>query len=154
MNDKSEQKNPSAGTLRLQDTIRLSANGVAKVLGDLEARVLQVVWSLDEDAPARRVHEVVSKEHNVAQLTVITVLNKLVVKGLLIRERINDLYHYRAALSRDEFMARMSRRVVEGILSLGPQAVAASMVDVLAESQPEQLEELARLVRNKLKAKG
>jgi hypothetical protein len=51
-------------------------------------------------------------------------------------------------------MARMSRRVVEGILSLGPSAVAASMVDVLAETNPAQLEELARLVRLKLKQKG
>jgi predicted transcriptional regulator len=142
------------GALKLQDTIRLSANGVAKVLGDLEARVLQAVWSLGSASPARRVHEEVSKEHLVAQLTVITVLNKLVTKGVLIRDRVNDLYHYRAALSRDEFMARMSRRVVEGILSLGPQAVAASMVDVLAECDPDQLEELARLVKQRLQERG
>jgi predicted transcriptional regulator len=142
------------GTLKLQDTIRLSANGVAKVLGDLEARVLQAVWELGGAHPARGVYEVVCRDHAVAQLTVITVLNKLVTKGLLIRERENDLYHYRAALTREEFMIRMSRRVVEGILSLGPRAVAASMVDVLAESDPEQLEELARLVHLKLKDKG
>jgi predicted transcriptional regulator len=143
---------PSA--LRLQDTIRLSAPGVAKVLGDLEARVLQAVWDLGEGSPARRVFELVCREHPVAQLTVITVLNKLVTKGILRRERQNDLYHYHAVLSRDAFMERMSRRVVEGILSLGPRAVAASMVDVLAENEPEQLEELARLVRRKLKDRG
>ncbi len=142
------------GALRLQDTIRLSANGVAKVLGDLEARVLQAVWDLETASPARRVYELVSQKHSVAQLTVITVLNKLVTKGLLRRERVHDLYHYSAALSRDEFMIRMSRRVVEGILSLGPRAVAASMVDVLAEGEPEQLEALARLVRRKLKDRG
>jgi predicted transcriptional regulator len=141
-------------TLRLQDTVRLSANGVAKVLGDLEARVLQAVWELEVASPARKVHEVVASEHRVAQLTVITVLNKLVAKGLLVRERRNELYHYGAALSREEFMTRMSRRVVEGILSLGPHAVAASMVDVLAEMEPERLEELARLVRRKLKERG
>jgi predicted transcriptional regulator len=145
---------PTERALKLQDTIRLSADGPAKVLGDLEARVLQAVWELDGAYPARRVHEVVARNHAVAQLTVITVLNKLVAKGLLIRERIRDLYHYHAALSRDEFTARMSRRVVEGILSLGPSAVAASMVDVLAETDPAQLEELARLVRMKLRQRG
>jgi len=145
---------PATGALRLQDTIRLSANGVAKVLGDLEARVLQAVWDLETASPARRVFDLVSRDHAVAQLTVITVLNKLVTKGLLRRERVNDLYHYSAALSREEFTARMSRRVVEGILSLGPRAVAASMVDVLAEGEPGQLEELARLVSQKLKDRG
>jgi predicted transcriptional regulator len=40
---------------------------------------------------------------------------------------------------------------VEGILSFGPDAVAASLVDVLAEKDPAQLEDLARLVRRKLR---
>ena len=154
MNSENQNGASAPGALRLQDTIRLSASGVAKVLGDLEARVLQAVWDLRDPSPARRVYELVCKEHSVAQLTVITVLNKLVTKNLLRRDRVNDLYHYSAVLSRDEFMARMSRRVVEGILSLGPRAVAASMVDVLAEGDPEQLEELARLVKQKLKERG
>jgi hypothetical protein len=40
--------------------------------------------------------------------------------------------------------------VVEGILSFQPEAVAASMVDVLAERDPEQLAELARLIRRRM----
>lgn len=136
---------------RLQDTVRLSAEGLAKVLGDLEARVMRAVWHLDRPAPARAVHELVAKEHRVAFLTVVTVLNKLVAKGLLAREKRDDLFHYEARMTEDAFMAHASRRVVEGILSLGPQAVAASLVDVLAEASPEQLAELGRLVRTKLK---
>ena len=137
--------------LRLQDTVRLSADGLAKVLGDLEARVMQAVWDLGRPVPARAVHERVAKGHPVAPLTVITVLNKLVGKGLLSRAKRDDLLHYRARMTRDEFMAQVSRRVVEGILSLGPDAVAASMVDVLAERDPEQLAELVRLIRRRLR---
>lgn len=80
----------------------------------------------------------------------ITVLNKLVVKGILVRGKRDDLLHYWARSTEEEFMASTSRRVVEGILSLGPQAVSASLVDVLAERDPEQLAELGRLVRRKL----
>lgn len=137
--------------VRLQDTVRLSADGLAKVLGDLEARVLNAIWELGAPSPARVVHELVVEEHDVAPLTVITVLNKLVDKGILVRLKQDELYHYRAVLSRDEFMARASRRVVEGILSLAPDAVAASLVDVLAERDPEQLAELGRLIRRRLK---
>ncbi len=135
--------------IRLQDTIRLSADGLAKVLGDLEARVMDAVWNLERPVPARTVHEWVIEEHDVAPLTVITVLNKLVAKGLLARAKQDDLYHYRAKLTRDEFMAHVSRRAVEGILSLGPDAVAASLVDVLAERDPERLAELERLIRRR-----
>jgi predicted transcriptional regulator len=135
--------------MRLQDTIRLSADGLAKVLGDLEARVMEAVWGLGKPVPARVVHERVVREHDVAPLTVITVLNKLVAKGLLARAKQDDLYHYRARFTRDEFMTHVSRRAVEGILSLGADAVAASLVDVLAEREPERLAELERLIRRR-----
>jgi predicted transcriptional regulator len=135
---------------RLQDTVRLSAEGLAKVLGDLEARVMHVVWRLGRPATARAVHERVVPEHPVAIHTVITVLNKLVEKGLLHREKQDDLLHYRAALTEEAFRTEASRRVVEGILEIGPGAVAASFVDVLAEQDPAQLAELARLVQRRL----
>jgi predicted transcriptional regulator len=137
--------------LRLHDTVRLSAFGLAKVLGDLEARVMSVVWALGRPASARTVHERVACEHNVAIHTVITVLNKLVEKGLLRREKRDDLLHFEATLTEEEFRSQASRQVVEGILSFGPDAVTASFVDVLAERDPAQLAELARLIEQRMK---
>jgi predicted transcriptional regulator len=137
-------------TFRIHDTVRLSAEGLAKVLGDLEARVARVVWEIGRPAPARAVHERIAREHPVAIHTVITVLNKLVEKGLLRRARRDDLLHYEATVSEEEFRSQASRRVVEGILSFGPSAVTASFVDVLAERDPAQLLELQRLVRDRL----
>lgn len=139
-----------AASPRLQDTIRLSADGLAKVLGDLETRVMKAVWVIDEPAPARAVHDLVSEEHDVAILTVVTVLNKLVEKRLLARHKRDGLLHYSARLTEEELTTQMSRRIVESILSLSPQAVAASLVDVLGEQDREQLEELGRLVRRRL----
>ena len=136
---------------RLQDTIRLSAEGLAKVLGDLEARIMRVIWALDRPASARVVHAAVASDHKVEPLTVITVLNKLVAKGLLDRRKRDDLFHYEARMTEQEFMEHASRRVVEGILSFGAEAVSASLVDVLAEQDPERLEELGRMIRRKLK---
>lgn len=135
---------------RLQDTIRLSADGLAKVLGDLEARVLRAVWELGEPVPARAVFELVIVDHPVSPLTVITVLNKLVDKRILSRRKRQELLHYSARLTEEEFVTRTSRRVVEGILSFSPNAVAASMVDVLSERDPEHLAELARLIRRRV----
>jgi predicted transcriptional regulator len=136
---------------RLQDTVRLSAKGLAKVLGDLEARVMNAIWWIGKPAPARAVHARVAKEHKVELLTVVTVLNKLVDKGLLARRKRDDLLHYEARLTKAELVARASRRALEGILALGPDAVTASFVDVLAETDPERLAELARLVRRRMK---
>ncbi|HYW10320.1 MAG TPA: BlaI/MecI/CopY family transcriptional regulator [Longimicrobium sp.] len=146
-----DDKPPHARPFRLHDTVRLSASGLAKVLGDLEARVMRTVWELDRPVPARPVHERVAREHAVTIHTVITVLNKLVDKGLLRRWKRDDLLHYEATLTEDEFRARASRQVVEGILSFGADAVTASFVDVLAERDPEQLAELARLIERRMR---
>lgn len=136
---------------RLQDTVRLSAEGLAKFLGDLEARIMRAVWDLKTPSTARAVHERVAKEHDVAVLTIITVLNKLVVKGLLSRAKHDDVYHYSSSLTENEFRAFATQRVVTSILSIGPQAVAASLVDALARHDPDQLTELGRLIRRKQK---
>lgn len=137
--------------LKLQDTLRLSADGLGKVLGDLEVRVLRAVWKLRRPASARQVHVRVAATHDVQLLTVITVLNKLVDKGILARAKQDEVFHYEALWSEAEFTAHASRRVVEGVLSFGPTMVAASLVDVLAERNPDQLADLARLIRERMK---
>ena len=150
-----KRSSKSSGTRRdvprLQDKVRLSAEGLAKVLGDLETRVMRAVWDLGRPVSTREVHDRVVRSHDVAPLTVITVMNRLVDKGLLKRAKRDELFHYEARWSEDEFMSHASRRVVEGVLSLGPDVVAASFVDVLAEQDPERLAELARLIRRRLK---
>jgi len=152
--DRQPGRRHDSPTLRLQDTVRLSADGLAKVLGDLEARVLQTMWDLGKAASAREVHDAVVTEHRVAPLTTVTVLNKLVDKKVLTRRKVADLYHYEPTMSEEAFRAQVSRRVMEGILSFGPEALSASLVDVLAERDPAQLEELGRLIRRRLREQG
>ncbi len=138
-------------TPRLQDTLRLSAAGSGMMLGDLEHRVLQAVWSVKRPITARGIHERVARTHDVVYITCVTVANRLVDKKLLRRDKKDDLFHYAATMSREEFAAYASRYVVQRIVGLGPAAVASSLVDVLAEAAPEQLAELGRLVRRKLR---
>lgn len=136
---------------KIQDNFRLGSEGLAKVLGDLEARVMRAVWDFDCATPARDVYTRVAESHDVAPLTVVTVLNKLVRKGLLRRFKRADLFHYEARWTEADFLAHASRRIVEEVLAFEPDAVAASFVDVLAERDPERLAELARVIRRRLR---
>mgnify|MGYP002778791547 FL=1 len=135
---------------RLHDTVRLSAEGLAKVLGDLETRVMKVCWAIGRPATTREVFDRVVEEHDVAILTVVTVLNRLVEKRLMFREKRDGLLRYEPCLSEVELHSYVARRVVDGILSFGRSAIAASFVDALAEQDPEQLAELHRLVQERL----
>ena len=151
---KAKRSRKSEAAPRLHDSLRLSAKGVGMVLGDLEARVLRAVWAMRAPATARAIHDRVVRAHAISPLTTITVLNRLVAKGVLDRDRASGAYRYSARMDEPAFMAHASRRVVEGILSFGPDAVAASLVDVLAERQPDQLEALARLVRRRMRERA
>ena len=137
--------------MRLQDTVRLSAAGAGMLLGDLEHRVLEAAWTVGRPATARALHDRVARTHDVVYITTVTVANRLVEKRILRRAKQDDVYHYAATVTRTEFSERASRHVVQRIVELGSTAVAASLVDVLAERDPEQLAELGRLVRRKLK---
>ena len=145
------RKKPHREGMRLQDTVRLSAAGAGMLLGDLEHRVLEAAWSLKRSSTARELHDRVARTHDVVYITTVTVANRLVVKGILRRAKEDDVFHYSATVTREEFSARASRHVVQRIVELGSTAVAASLVDVLAERDPEQLAELGRLVRRKMK---
>jgi predicted transcriptional regulator len=138
-------------SLRLQDTVRLSAAGAGMLLGDLEHRVLEAAWAAKRPSTARELFERVAKTHDVVYITCVTVANRLVEKGLMKRAKQEDIFHYTATLTKPEFTQRASRHVVQRLVSLGSAAVSASLVDVLAERDPEQLAELARLVRAKLR---
>lgn len=147
-----ERRTPGpADSLHLQDTVRLSAQGLAMVLGDLEARVMRTVWSVARAASARQIHARVIEEHPVAHLTVVTVLNKLVDKGLLCRKKQDGVYHYHACWSEEELRAHVSRRVVEGMLAFEPNALVASFVDALAARDRAGLAELRRLIDQRLR---
>ena len=136
---------------RLQDTVRLSAAGAGMLLGDLEHRVLAAAWTAKRPATARELFDHVARTHDVVYITCVTVANRLVEKGIMQRAKLGDVYLYTATLTKAEFTQRVSRHVVQRLMTLGSSAVAASLVDVLAERDPEQLAELARLVKAKMK---
>ena len=143
---------PGAGAVlnearpRLGDSVLIVGVGAVGLAAVMAARNSGVT-----PATTREVHERVIEEHDVALLTVVTVLNKLVDKRLLQRRKHESLFHYEASLTESEFRAQVSRRVMEGILSFGPEALATSFVDVLAERDPVQLEALQKLIEDRLK---
>ncbi len=130
--------------------MRLSAAGAAMLLGDLEHRVLEAAWGAKHPATARTLFERVARTHDVVYITCVTVANRLVEKGLMTRAKQDDVFHYAPTITKAEFTQRASRHVVQRLVTLGSAAVSASLVDVLAERDPDQLAELARLVQVKM----
>ena len=135
-------------------TFRPLRGGLSKVLGGLEAEVMEVVWAWPEPVcSARDVHEQLERL-GVQYITLVTVLNNLVRKGLLKRERQGRAFLYKPRVQRAEFLQTVSRDVITGVIGLGSDVAISSFVDLLAEMAPEQLEMLKQKLAERQNREG
>lgn len=74
-----------------------------RAVGALEAAVLEQVWAEPTGVSPREVLERLGDD--LAYTTVMTVLHRLFVKGLLDRERVGRAYRYTPLLSESELVA-------------------------------------------------
>lgn len=82
--------------------------------GELEARVMNVVWDSDDWITARELQDVVStRQRPLAYNTVMTILVRLWDKGMVERRPSGRAFEYRAVSSRDEWAARRMHELLE-----------------------------------------
>lgn len=126
-------------------TYRPARDGLAQVLGDLEAQIMEYIWT-ETDGPvaAREVADDIGEERGVQHITIVTVLNNLCRKGLLRRERDGRAFLYEPQMSREDYLQQVSREILSGVLRLGPSVAVNSFVDVLEELDPKELRRLKK----------
>jgi len=124
--------------------------GVAKVLGELEARVMEIIWDLGE-ATVKDVHKIINEEKKLAYTTVLTIMARLTEKGLLTKKNVGLAHSYTPAVSREEFYDKVAQRVVEGLMEDFAEPAFTHFVKKVG-SNPEKLAELEKMLQ-KLKEK-
>ncbi|MDP8959704.1 MAG: BlaI/MecI/CopY family transcriptional regulator [Actinomycetota bacterium] len=75
-------------------------------MGELEARVMEMLWERGGWTTPGEVQEALTPERDLAYTTVMTVLVRLWQKGLLERHRDGRAYAYHPVESREEWAAR------------------------------------------------
>lgn len=111
-------------------------------LGDLEAAVMDVLWSADAPLRVREVMGRIDPARPLAYTTVMTVLDNLHTKGLADRDRDGRAYAYRAAKSRSELGAELLREVLN--ISGDPERV---LLHFAQSATPEESQFLRRAAR-------
>lgn len=126
---------------------KLDQRGLARVFGELEAQIMDAVWRLEEPTVGD-VCDYLGEDHNYK--TVMTVMNRLVDKQILSRRRVGRAYSYAPCDSRDDFLARVSRNVVEGLLQDFGDLAIAQFVSAVDQIDPAQLAELQQLIEARM----
>ena len=127
--------------------IRRTGKGAEKLLGELELAIMQVAWRGDA-VTVRDMVAALPRERPLAYTTIMTVMGRLADKGLLVAEKRGKTYHYRAALTQEEFEAQAAGRMVQTLITdFGGEIAISQFVRELSATDPDQLARLAELAR-------
>ena len=136
---------------RLTSSFKPHKAGLGRVLGDIERLVMDILWSRGE-VTGREVLEEIQKERPLAFTTILTVMDRLLKKGLIKRKKMGGVFVYAPSISRDEFVKQVSEEVLEGILDISVSSAASSFVDILYKTSPDEMDRLSRLIEERKKA--
>ncbi|MCZ4079881.1 BlaI/MecI/CopY family transcriptional regulator [Rhodococcus sp. H36-A4] len=76
-------------------------------LGELERAVMDHLWASTEPQTVRQVHEALAAHRELAYTTVMTVLQRLAKKQLVVQQRDDRAHRYAPLHSRDELVASL-----------------------------------------------
>ncbi len=99
---------------------RPDREGVRKVLGDLEADIMEYLWEKaaqgTPDVTVREVYEAFWQKRYVAYTTIMTTMARLARKHLLRAKKLESAYLYTPILSKAEFIDNFVSRILENLL--------------------------------------
>ena len=135
---------------RLASSFKPHKAGLGRVLGDLERLVMDILWNRG-DVTGREVLEEIEKTRPLALTTILTVMDRLLKKGLIKRKKRGGVFVHTPSISRDDFVRQVSEEVMQGILDISASSAASSFVDILYKTSPEEMDRLSRLIEERKK---
>ena len=111
--------------------------------GDLQTEIMTSVWTLGR-ATVEEVRARQPSRRRSAHNTIQTVMNRLVDRGLLLRERTGKAYVYRPRYEQSDYVARA---IGEHLSGVAPNTRKAALLTLVEELESDELDEIARLAR-------
>lgn len=123
---------------------------VETALGTLEREVMNVLWR-EGDLAVRDVQARLRRP--IAYTTVMTTLDRLYKKGILLRRQSSRAFFYSPAVTRPELQAQIASSILAGLLQSrdGAAPVLSNLVDSVSaqDGGADLLEKLEAMVRDK-----
>lgn len=133
---------------------RPEQDGLRTSLFDLEAEIMEVVWTQAWcEFSVGDVHVILESRREIAYTTVMTTVSRLFDKGLLEREKDGRKYLYRPAMARSQFVEAMTREVLGSLPPVGQEAAIALLVERVANADEAELDRLESLIQERRRAK-
>lgn len=120
---------------------------VGNVLGALESDIMEIVWNSRNPISVRDVTLDIQRNRKVAYTTVMTIMGRLVEKGLLKRQESGKAYIYQPVYSKDRFLTRVSRQIIKNFIASFGEAAIAHFAEEIDKLEPLKRKNLTKLLK-------
>ena len=128
--------------------------GLNKILGELETRVMEVLW-LRQEASVREVWNELNAKRPLAYTTVLSTMRNLHGKNYLERSKSGVTHIYRPTCSKDNLIRKVTDEVVNGLLCDFASPFLASLMDWKDKKDLTQtIERVENLLKEDLEGKS
>ena len=118
-------------------------------MGELESAVMEIIWRHKGPISVRDIAESLGRKRQVAYTTAMTIVIRLVEKGVLTRHLNGRSYLYRPALSKEQFTARAVHTIFSSAISALGDEVLAYFVKEIQDISPKKRRELLEVLERK-----
>ncbi|UQZ86339.1 Penicillinase repressor [Paenibacillus konkukensis] len=127
---------------------KTNESGLNRFFGALEAKIMDILW----DGAEKSIKDVQQKlereqEKLVNFNTVMTVMNRLVAKGVLKKRLEGRSFAYSPVLSKEQFIDTQSKELTHELIEEFGPLVVSHMLDALEEADTELMEKLEQKIK-------
>ncbi|MEC0275551.1 MULTISPECIES: BlaI/MecI/CopY family transcriptional regulator [Peribacillus] len=126
--------------------------GLNRFFGPLEANIMEYLWDKDEQS-IKAVQQSLELDKPINFNTVMTVMNRLVEKGILVKRSEGRLSLFRPVQSKEEFFEEQSKKLTENLLDEFGGAVISHMLDAMKDADQGLIEKLEQKIQSLKKDK-
>ncbi|MFJ7364400.1 BlaI/MecI/CopY family transcriptional regulator [Peribacillus frigoritolerans] len=126
--------------------------GLNRFFGPLEANIMEYLWDKDEQS-IKAVQQSLELDKPINFNTVMTVMNRLVEKGILEKRSEGRLSLFRPVQSKEEFLEEQSKKLTENLLDEFGGSVISHMLDAMKDADQGLIEKLEQKIQSLKKDK-
>lgn len=117
-----------------------------KVLGELESEIMEIIWSRKGTVSVKSVAGVLGKKRQIAYTTVMTIMARLVNKGVLVRHLSGPSYLYKPKVSKEQFIARAAHSIFSSAVSTLGEEVLTHFIKEIQKISPKKRQQLLKIL--------
>ncbi|MEK5484295.1 MULTISPECIES: BlaI/MecI/CopY family transcriptional regulator [unclassified Viridibacillus] len=125
---------------------KMNESGLNRFFGPLEAKIMDILWN-DVEMTIKDVQQTLDQEKLTNFNTVMTVMNRLVEKGILQKRTEGRSSLYKPVLSRDDFLNTQSKEMTNELIDEFGNVVVSHMLDALEDVD----DDLVAMLEKKIK---